>query len=96
MVLSILVEVSVYDDDVFKRQVMTNMNKIEPIVGMFEDYEHNEKLQEQLVNYIDGISQGDSVWVSDLDDNKIWVNSVKSPNVDDIVNLEFFDTMMFK
>ena len=90
MVLSILVEVSVYD--VFKRQVMTNMNKIEPIVGMVEDYEHNENLHEELVNYVDGISAGTSVWVSDLDGNKIWANSVKSPNIGEVVNLEFLDT----
>lgn len=90
MVLSILVEVSVYD--VFKRQVMTNMNKIEPIVDMVEDYEHNESLHDQLVNYIDGISSGSSVWVSDLNGNKIWTNSDKIPDDNHIVNLEFLDT----
>ena len=90
MVLSILVEVSVYD--VFKRQVMTNMNKIEPIVGMVEDYENNNNLHEELVNYVDGISAGSSVWVSDLEGHKIWANSVKSPNIGEVVNLEFLVT----
>ena len=90
IVLAILIEVSIYD--VFKRQVMTNMSQIKPIVDMFEDYEYNESKQEELINYIEGISVGGSVWVSDYSGKNIWANSNKVPNVDKVVCLEFFDS----
>ena len=90
IVLAILIEISIYD--VFKKQVTTNMSQIKPLVDMFEDYGDDERKQEQLVSYIDGISMGESVWVTDRNDRKIWSNSGKRPNIKDIVNLDFSDS----
>lgn len=91
IVLSILIEVSM--NDIFKRKILSNINQTKPVLNKFEDYETNkENIHEQVMKYIDIFSTVEAVWVSDLDNNKIWANTTnKSPNVTKVIDLKFIE-----
>ena len=87
IVLALLVELSIYD--VLKRKIMATTNQTKLVVEMFEVEE--QSVQSQVMNYIDSSSEIESIWVSDLYGNKVWANSEKQPNVDNVIEISFHD-----
>ena len=89
--LAILIEMGLYD--VFKRKVIASTNEVNVIVDIIKAYDYDEEsMQEQIINYIDETLEAEAVWVSDIEDNKIWANSDKVPNVEDVIDIEFIAT----
>ena len=87
LVLVLLVELSFYD--ILKRKIMTTVSQTKLVVDMFEVQKQN--VQDQVIDYIDRTSDIEAVWVSDLYGNKIWSDSEKKPNIDKVVELDFYD-----
>lgn len=90
IVLALLVEVNVYD--VLKRKIVANITQTEIIMDLLEVNKNNKQnVQAQIANYIDNSSEIEAVWVTDLNNNKVWASSDKEPDINDIVELDFYD-----
>ena len=75
--------------DVIQGKLLAGVRYTEPIVALFEEYEGENKqdILDSTLNYINMVPDVDAVWVSDLDGNKVWANSEKEPEVENIVQI---------
>lgn len=79
--------------DVIQGKLLAGVRYTEPIVALFEEYEGENKqdILDSTLNYINMVPDVEAVWVSDLDGNKVWANSEKEPEVENIVQIYFSD-----
>ena len=75
--------------DVTQKKVVTSVGRTEPIVIMFEKYEGEQKqtIQDSVSIYIEMTPEIEAVWVSDLNDNKVWSNNDMEPDIEAIGEL---------
>ena len=75
--------------DVTQKKVVTSVGRTEPIVTMFEEYEGEQKqtIQDSVSIYIEMTPEIEAVWVSDLNDNKVWSNNDMEPDIEAIGKL---------
>ncbi len=69
--------------DVIRKKVIEPVSQAETIAAMFEDYEgeHKQDIQASVSTYVEMIPEIEAVWVSDLNDDKVWSNNDMEPDV---------------
>lgn len=79
-------------EDVVKRKVLNGLRQAEQIAESFKDYDSEDKnTEETILNYLDMALETNSVWVTDLENEKIWASSDMSPKVDKAQFIDFGD-----
>lgn len=79
-------------EDVVKRKVLNGLRQAEQIAESFKDYDSEDKnTEETILNYLDMALETNSVWVTNLENEKIWASSDMSPKVDKAQFIDFGD-----
>ena len=70
--------------DIVRKKVIEPENQAETIAVLFEGYdeEHGKDIENTVLSYAEIVSDIEAVWVSDLDDNKVWSSKEIEPDVD--------------
>ena len=71
--------------DVIRKKVIEPSDQAKTIAELFEGYseEQKEKIENTVLKYIEVIPDIDAVWVSDLNNNKVWSNKEIEPNIEE-------------
>ena len=71
--------------DVIQKKVIEPSDQAKTIAELFEGYseEQKEKIENTVLKYIEVIPDIDAVWVSDLNNNKVWSNKEIEPNIEE-------------
>lgn len=85
----LVAQVGVNAIDVVQKKLLESVSQTETIAGVFEEYEGKNKqgIQDFVSAYVKMTPEIETVWVSDLNGDKVWANNNIMPDVEKVVEV---------